>query len=83
MNAGIAQPCGVNLFSCPSQRTAAGNSSQWVVSPSLATVFLSSQRCGLGHVPLPQSQSVGGQYTALIPANRLIDQDPFWIGFAN
>jgi hypothetical protein len=58
-------------------------SNVWVVAPDgNGSPWNPTQRCIIGHIPLNSNQSVGGSYSQLIQNNRLLDSDPFWIGFS-
>ncbi|MCA1217249.1 NucA/NucB deoxyribonuclease domain-containing protein [Streptomyces sp. 8L] len=39
----------------------------------------SSNNCVIGHVPLPENQSVGGSLTAFFRAARVAEEDKFWV----
>jgi hypothetical protein len=43
--------------------------------------YSTSQRCGLGHVTGSDNSSTGGAYSAFLQNNRVLDGDPFWIGW--
>jgi hypothetical protein len=57
----------------------AANEWEFIMYPG----YSPSRRCGIGHVNLNDNSSTGGQYGNFILNNRLLDGDPFWLGFTN